>query len=120
MLICKKCLCEINGEVCPICGKKKGFREAVEGDEIFLTTADFVFYQVVEDILDDAGISYVKKGSLGAAVTAYVGGNSESYNYYVLLKNYNRSKKLLSKLPTEFSEEELNEYIDSYEGDGEE
>ena len=120
MLICKKCLCEIKDGACPVCGKKKGFREANDNDEIFLTSADFIFYQVVEDILTDSGISYVKKGTLGSAVSFYVGDGAETYNFYVMLKDYENAVNAISHLQAEVSDEELNEYIDNYseEDDG--
>jgi hypothetical protein len=120
MLICKKCLCEIKEDFCPICGKKKCFREAKDSDEIFLTSADFIFYKVIEDILTDNGISYVKKGTLGSAVSFYVGDGAETFNFYVMLKDYEAAVSAVSHLDAEVSEEELNEYIDSYEGEAEE
>jgi hypothetical protein len=76
-------------------------------------------HTVIEDILTDNGISYVKKGTLGSAVSFYVGDGAETFNFYVMLKDYEAAVSAVSHLDAEVSEEELNEYIDSYEGEAE-
>ena len=56
MLICKKCKAVVREGTCINCGRNKNFIEAFDDDEVYLTTSEFIFTRVVEDVLTENNI----------------------------------------------------------------
>ena len=98
MIICSKCKAVVNDGACPICGRKKFVTEAKEDDLVLLTTADYVSSFLIEDVLNDAGIKFLKKGELGSAVTLYIGELTESFNFFVMANDYDEALAVLPNM----------------------
>ena len=101
MKICSKCKFVVNNGICPMCERTKFVTEAKEDDLVVVTSADYVTSPLVEDILKDAGIRFMKKGALGGAITLYVGELTETYNFYVFARDYERALELIPDFDTE-------------------
>ena len=95
MKICSKCKFVSENGVCPMCERTKFITEAKEDDLVAVTTADYITSSLIEDILNEAGIKFLKKGVLGSAVTMYVGELTETYNFYVLASDYEKALELM-------------------------
>lgn len=103
MQICSKCKSVAENGICPVCQRKKFVLEAKDDDLVILTTTDYVSSFLVEDILNEAGIKFLKKGALGSAITLYIGEITENFNFYVMAKHY---EEALANMPDfELSEE---------------
>lgn len=113
MLLCGKCRAPIHADRCPLCGKTKHLRQAVDGDEIYLTSAEYLWSRVVEDALNEADIPFTRHGDLGMGIAVSIGDLREVYRYYVMYPDYERALTVLPEEDAEMSEEELNAYIDS-------
>ncbi len=111
MQICTKCKAVAPDGVCPMCDKRKFITEASDDDLVILTSSDYVTSFCIEDILNEAGVKYLKKGVLGSALTVTIGEFSESYNFYVLAKDYDATLPLIP----DFSDSELDEEFDTEE-----
>ena len=107
MKICSKCKTVADDGICPACRRGKFVTEARDDDLVILTTTDYVSSFLIEDILNDAGIKFLKKGALGSAITVYIGELSESYNFFVMAKDYAEASALIPDL--DLSEEEFDE-----------
>jgi hypothetical protein len=115
MRICDKCLAEeINGK-CRLCGKSKLLRDAEFNDNVYVGSADFIFSRMIEDAFDEANIKYLRKGTLGSAITFTIGSTNETYLYYVMLNDFEKAKEIIESLPLDISDEELESYIDGVE-----
>ena len=108
MLYCEKCMTIGFADKCPVC-RRKMTREPGGGDLVFLMEKDAVLAASVEDILSQNGIPCLKKGRLGAGITAYVGYTMETFSFYVPYGAYEAAADLLSN----FFEND----IDEWEGD---
>ena len=98
MITCTKCKSAANSGVCPICQSKRFLRESKDVDLVLVTSTDYVSSFLVEDILNDAGIKFLKKGALGGAITLYVGEMTESFNFYVMARDYEKAVALIPDL----------------------
>lgn len=81
-MICTKChvLCE---GVCPKCGSSRHLRAPEENEPVLLIVLTAMQAMLVEPILQDSGVPYFKKGTVGGALTARVGMMREVYCFYV-------------------------------------
>ena len=95
MLYCKKCKFLSSDERCENCGNKK-LCEPKENDPIYLTTKDVMWSGVVEDILSQNDIPYLKQGWLGAGMTWMIGNGMEKNQFFVPFVAYEKSKELLA------------------------
>ncbi len=107
MKICSKCKIAVKNGVCPLCERTKFITEAKEDDLVIVTETDYVSSFLIEDILNEAGIKFMKKGALGSAVTLYIGEMSESFNFYVMAKDYDKALELIPDF--ELNEEDFDE-----------
>ncbi len=107
MKICSKCKVAVVNGVCPLCERTKFITEAKEDDLVIVKETDYVSSFLIEDILNEAGIRFMKKGSLGRAVTLYVGEMSESFIFYVMAKDYDKALELIPDF--ELNEEDFDE-----------
>ena len=95
MKICSRCKAPIIDGACQICSRSKFICEANDDDEVYLTTAEFIFSRIIEDILNENTIPYAKKTLMGSGVTVYIGEFNESYKYYVKASDYQRALELI-------------------------
>ncbi len=109
MIICTKCKSTANNGACPICKSKKLLKEASDDDLVLVTSTDYVSSFLVEDILKDAGIKFLKKGALGGAITLYVGEMTESFNFFVMARDYDEAAALIPKLELDEAEFDIVE-----------
>lgn len=94
MLYCRDCqlLCE---QECPQCGSRS-LREPQANDPVLLGVFDFQDSMTVESLLIGTGIPFEKFGSLGAALTFYIGKRMENYRFFVPYSQHKRCAELLS------------------------
>ena len=81
-MYCDKCSRIVEAERCPVCGSRK-IREPEAGDPCFLTEQDFVSSGILEDMLKQNNIPYLKKGVMGAGMAIRVGPTLERSRFYV-------------------------------------
>ncbi len=104
MKICSKCKFATENGVCPMCERTKFITDAKDDDLVIVTTADYITSALIEDILREADIKFMKKGALGSAITLYVGELTETYNFYVFASDYERALELMP----DFDSDEAN------------
>jgi len=93
MLYCEDCMNITSENECPFCGRKK-CREAKENDPVYLIAKDNIFAAVIEDILTQNGIPFLKQGLLGAGLVSRT-GYAETYQFFVPFGGYAKAKELL-------------------------
>ena len=102
MMYCEKC-CQIVEEAsCPTCGSSR-LREAKEKDPCFLTEQDFIHTGILEDILGQNNIPFLRKNVLGAGMAIKVGPMLERGRFYVPYELLPKAQELVNDF---FSEEE--------------
>ncbi len=82
-MYCEKCCRIIDTRTCPFC-KKSTVREPEPGDPCFLTEQDYLYSGILEDLLAQNNIPFLKKGVLGAGLSSYVGPVLDRSRFYVL------------------------------------
>ncbi len=100
-MYCEKC-CRIieEKERCPICkGRSIRFPEAK--DPCFLTEQNYINSSILEDVLNQNGIPFLKKGSLGAGLAVRVGPVLEWNKFYVAYDVLDRAQELTDELFSE-------------------
>ena len=79
---------------CDKCGKKR-LKTVCETDVVYLATLGFLNAGMIDGMLDNAGIKYLKRAQMGAWMTTRFGQTVESYNYFVLYSNFERAKDII-------------------------
>ena len=96
-MYCLKCEHLFEGEKCPYCGSKK-VRQAEDDDLCFLTDQPYGFAQMLEDVFKQNDVRFLKRGNLGAAMSAYLSPALETYRFYVTYRDYAAAKDLVDEL----------------------
>lgn len=100
MFYCPKCKVLCNEE-CPKCGSKN-LVFPTDTTEVFLISKDFLGAAIVEDILNEHRLPFLKTGEMGAGLTAKIGIFNETFSFYVPYPLFERAKLLLDEfLPSE-------------------
>jgi len=81
-MYCEKCCRIIDTPACPFC-KKSTVREPEPKDACFLTELDYLPSSILEDLLAQNGIPFLKKGVLGAGLSIRVGPMLDRSRFYV-------------------------------------
>ena len=81
-MYCEKCCRIIEADLCPVC-KSKRVREPEAKDPCFLTEQDYLSSGILEDLLKQNGIPYLKKDVMGAGLAIKVGPMLERSRFYV-------------------------------------
>ena len=81
-MYCEKCCRIIEADRCPVC-KSKRVREPEAKDPCFLTEQDYLSSGILEDLLKQNGIPYLKKDVMGAGLAIKVGPMLERSRFYV-------------------------------------
>ena len=97
MLYCDRCMVQTEEQACPNCGTKK-LRTAQATDPVFLIAKDAIWAGMVEDILNQNSIPFLKKGTLGAGLATKIGYAMEAYRFYVPQDIHGRAVELLASV----------------------
>ena len=81
-MYCEKCRRIIETDRCPVCKRSK-VREPGPDDLCLLTEQDYLFSGMLEDVLKQNGIPFLKKEVLGAGLAIKVGPMLERSRFYV-------------------------------------
>jgi len=102
MLYCTKCmhLLENGTEKCQFCKGKK-FREPEANDSVWLTTQNFIFAGIIEELFADHGIPCMKIGRKGEGMSITIGYVAEIYDFYVPFSAYEAALELLEQVLTD-------------------
>ncbi len=92
MQYCEKCrtLCESTCET----HKKKYLRQPEGNDPIFLAQLSGFPSAMLEGILLDEKVPFLKEGRMGAGMSVWVGSMMEQYSFYVPFMIYDQAKDL--------------------------
>ncbi len=88
-MYCEKCSRIIEEDRCPFCNNRR-VREPGEKDPCYLTEQDYISSGILEDVLKQNNIPYLKKDVMGAGMAIKVGPMLERSRFYVpyaLLEN---------------------------------
>ena len=102
---CEKCSRIVEDDRCPVCKSRKT-REPRELDPCFLTELDYISTGILEDLLRQNGIPYLKKDVMGAGMAIKVGPMLERSRFYVSYGQLDSAKTILEEA---FSSEEAPE-----------
>ena len=81
-MYCEKCNRIFEGDHCPVCRKSK-VREPEPKDPCFLSEQDYISAGILEDLLKQNGIPFLKKDVMGAGMAIKVGPMLERSRCYV-------------------------------------
>ena len=101
-MYCEKCSRIIEDLRCPHCGGRR-VREPAPKDPCFLTEQDYISSGILEDVLAQNGIPFLKKGVMGAGMAVKVGPMLERNRFYVPFEQYENAVSVADEL---FSERE--------------
>ena len=104
-MYCEKCCRIIEEDRCPHCRNKKT-REPGPKDPCFLTEQDYVSSGILEDILAQNSIPFLKKGVMGAGMAIKVGPMLERNRFYVPFEQYENAVAVVDELFSADPEEE--------------
>lgn len=108
MLYCESCMRIVSEDECPDCKNKK-LREAKNNDPVYVITEDAILAASIEDILNENGIPFLKKGLIGAGITSRIGFAREIYEFYVPYNALEKTKELLYNFFDEEEREKIRE-----------
>lgn len=96
-MYCEKCNCIIEADRCPVCKSRK-IREPAANDPCYLTEQDYISTGILEDVLKQNNIPYLKKDVMGAGMAIKVGPMLERSRFYVPFKNLSDAMAVLEDL----------------------
>lgn len=98
MNYCEHCCIIIeDAHRCPQCGGHH-VRPMREDDLCFVTETGYLWAGVFEDMLQQSGIRYVKRSSIGAALATAVGSLLDRTGFYVRYPDLDAAKTLAGEL----------------------
>ena len=96
-MYCEKCNRIIEGDRCPVCKSRK-VREPGPKDPCFLTEQDYLSSGILEDLLNQKQIPYLKKDVMGAGMAIKVGPMLERSRFYVPFEQLDSAKSVAEEL----------------------
>ena len=81
-MYCERCSRIMEGDRCPVCRSRK-VREPEPKDPCFLAEQDYISSGILEDVLKQNGIPFLKKDVMGAGMAIKVGPMLERSRFYV-------------------------------------
>lgn len=97
MMYCENCSRLTEEDRCPFC-RSRNLREPKEKDPCFLTEQDFVSSGILEDVLKQNGVPFLKKNVLGAGVAIRVGPMLDRGRFYVAYDLLPKARELAEDL----------------------
>lgn len=108
MRYCPRCR-ELMEEPCAI--RRHETREPRPDDQVLLFKGDSIQAGILDAMLREAGLPFLREGRLGSGLTAWAGGLLESYSIYVPYALYDQANELavvLKDAPADIVEEPEN------------
>ena len=96
-MYCEKCNRIIDANRCPVCNSRKT-REPEAKDPCYLTEQDFVSSGILEDMLKQNNIPYLKKDVMGAGMAIKVGPMLERSRFYVPFEQLENAMTIMEDL----------------------
>ena len=96
-MYCEKCSRIIDTLPCPACKGKKA-REPKPDDPCFLTEQDYLPSGILEDVLNQNGIPFLKKNVMGAGLAIKVGPMLDRSRFYVAYELLPRAQEIVDEL----------------------
>ena len=96
-MYCEKCNRIIEAERCPFCKSRKT-REPEAKDPCYLTEQDYISSGILEDVLKQNNIPYLKKDVMGAGLAIKVGPMFERSRFYVPFEQLSRATAITEDL----------------------
>ena len=106
-MYCEKCCRIIEGDRCPVCKSRK-VREPEPNDLCLLTEQDYISSGILEDILKQNSIPYLKKGVMGAGLAIKVGPMLDRSRFYVPYERLEEAESIVDELFSRTGEENEN------------
>ena len=103
-MYCEKCCRIMEGDRCPVCRSRR-VREEKPGDICLLTELDYVSSGILEDVLKQDGIPFLKKEVMGAGLAIKVGPMLDRSRFYVSLEHLDEATAVLNDLFSAAEEE---------------
>jgi len=97
MMYCEKCNRIIEEDRCPVCKSRK-IREPEAKDPCYLTEQDYLTSGILEDLLKQNNIPYLKKDVMGAGLAIKVGPMLERSRFYVPFEQLNSATAIMEDL----------------------
>ena len=97
MMYCERCSQIVEEDRCPTCGSAN-LREPKAKDPCFLTEQDFVSTGILEDVLGQNGIPYLRKNVLGAGLAIKVGPMLDRGRFFVPYELLPKAQELVEDL----------------------
>ena len=97
-MYCERCSFAFEGDVCPLCGKRKHLRPARAEDLCFLAEKDQIWGEMLSDVLRQNNIPFLRKGAMGAAMALRAGPGQERYRFFVAYRDLRRARGAVEQL----------------------
>ncbi len=107
-MYCEKCNRIIDAERCPVCKSRK-VREPDAKDPCYLTELDYISSGILEDLMKQNNIPYLKKDVMGAGMAIKVGPMLERSRFYVPYDQLNNAMLIVEDLSVPADEPETEE-----------
>ena len=96
-MYCEKCKRIIDGERCPACKSRK-VREPQADDLCLLTEQDYISSGILEDVLKQNNIPFLKKEVMGAGLAIKVGPMLDRSRFYVMYDILDKARPIVDDL----------------------
>lgn len=101
---CETCRMAWNTGDCPMCGREM-LREIRPEDPCYLTETEWIWGEMLEDVLKQNGIPFLRKDVMGAGLSARIGLTRERVRFYVPFEEMPPASRIVRDLfaapPTE-------------------
>ncbi len=94
---CEACHVAWDTEDCPMCGRQR-LREIRPEDPCYLTEKEWIWGEMLEDVLKQNDIPFMRKNVLGAAVAIKTGLMRERVRIYVPFREMARASRIVKEL----------------------
>lgn len=91
---CNRCFNICKDDICENCGKKR-LKTISDNDIVYLTTQNYFCSGLLDNILTNEQIRFLKKGKNGDGMSIKVGFAVETYDYYVVFSNLEKARKII-------------------------
>ncbi len=96
-MYCEKCKRIIDSDRCPVCRSRR-VRDPQADDLCFLTEQDYISSGILEDVLKQNDIPYLKKEVLGAGLAIKVGPMLDRSRFYVMYDLLDKATPVVDEL----------------------